>query len=819
MKVNELIHPDPIYLTSSSTIKDAARCFLSQGVDAAPVVDEQKKLLGVLTKTHCYQVLESGFINNTKITDLMTSSVETLQNGQDINVMDRWPRSCYPVVDNGHLVGTVYRSNIITARTQSLENTIDEMKTGLDAAYNMIISIDSEACIRIYNREAEKAFGIPQQEAVGKKYEEISPRGPLADILSLGTAQTGQKYELNGRTLVSNRTPIIKDGQVIGAISVAQDISDLENISRELDYTKKLIKSLDDVIQTSLDSIFVTDAQARVISVNKAYTKMTGIKAEEILGKSMYELVEKGYYNKAASIMVVESKQQASYIEKTSTGKTALFIGTPIYDSRGELVNVLVNIHDITELENVSTELSYIKELKNELDAIINASFDGILVTGADDTIITVNEAYERITNFSKEELLGKNSEDLIKAGYYDRTASTAVLETGQPATITQKLRDGKTLLVSGSPLFNRDGKVIRIISNVRDLTELNQLKAEVEHAHGLSRHYQEELKKITLRGSGNFIVESEKSLEILNLVVRLAKVDSTILIQGESGVGKEIVAHQIHENSLRHREPFISINCGALPETLLESELFGYEAGAFTGARREGKMGIFELAHGGTLFLDEIGDLPLAIQVKLLRALQEGEIIRVGGVKPKKIDVRILAATNRDLNEMVQAGTFREDLFYRINVIPIHVPPLRERKEEVPVFVMHFLQLFNKKYDLDKSIDEKLWDTLLDYEWPGNVRELKNVIEHAVVTSPDKTITELKLTAVGEPKLPSKDTIYFSLDKTITLKCALEDFEKQFLTLSLHKYKSSRKAAAALGVSQTTIWRKAHQYGIPLST
>jgi len=300
---------------------------------------------------------------------------------------------------------------------------------------------------------------------------------------------------------------------------------------------------------------------------------------------------------------------------------------------------------------------------------------------------------------------------------------------------------------------------------------------------------------------------------KIIELSTRVARVDSTVLITGESGVGKEIIAKLIHRASKRSSGPLIRINCGAIPENLLESELFGYESGAFTGARKDGKPGMFELAEGGTLFLDEIGEMPFSLQVKLLRVLQEREIVRVGGTKPTKVDVRIVTATNSNLEEMVANGTFREDLYYRLNVVNIAIPPLRERVDDIPHLALHFIKKFNTKYNMNKKMTLEAIDRLCQYSWPGNVRELENLIERLVVMVREEEIgvQHLPDSLQGRTEVDKGNVV--SISEIVPLKKALEEVEKQLLSKALHKYGSTRKVAKVLGINQSTVVRKANRY------
>jgi Transcriptional regulator containing PAS, AAA-type ATPase, and DNA-binding domains len=368
--------------------------------------------------------------------------------------------------------------------------------------------------------------------------------------------------------------------------------------------------------------------------------------------------------------------------------------------------------------------------------------------------------------------------------------------------------------LATGNPVFDKNGKLFRVVSNVRDITELDNLKHKLEQMQTLSQHYQNQLRSLRLQYANTEVVVNAPCMkELLDTAFRMAQVDSTILIAGESGTGKELIAELIHNNSPRNSEAFIKVNCGAIPDNLLESELFGYEGGAFTGARKEGRHGYLEMANKGTIFLDEIGDLPYNVQVKLLRFLQNKEITRIGGSGPFKVDVRVVAATNRDLLEMVKQKLFREDLYYRLNVVPLNVPPLRDRKEDIPSLVSYFLQRFNRKYHMTKRISPDVVATFIHYDWPGNVRELENLIERLlVVTSGDL----ISLQALPDHLIPHED----SLPKVVVTgilpyKEAVESLEKQLIEQAYGQFRTTRQMAAQLGVNASTIVRKAAKYGI----
>lgn len=448
-------------------------------------------------------------------------------------------------------------------------------------------------------------------------------------------------------------------------------------------------------------------------------------------------------------------------------------------------------------------------ERVSELEATIDASFDSYFVCDKNGIVLRLNPAYTRITGIRPEEIVGRPMSELVSEGFFDRSATLEVIKTGKSVTFTQKIRDGKSMLVTGNPIFNNQGELVQILTNGRDITELERLQQEVACAMELTQHYQRELQKIQYENSGQMVIASEKMRNIMNLVIHLGNVDSTVLILGESGVGKEIIAQELHNHSNRKDKPYIRINCAAIPDNLLESELFGYEPGAFTGANRKGKRGIFEIASGGTLFLDEIGDLSLALQGKLLRVLQENEIVRVGGTTAIPINVRIIAATNKDLWDMSRSKEFREDLLYRLNVVPLKVPPLRERKEEIPVLVEYFVKQINEKYGLNKNISPLLMNNLMLLDWPGNVRELKNVIENAMVTAPGDTIYYVN-------NQDEEETQHHIVNLSeMDFRTAVEKFESDILSSYIKKYGCSRRVAKALNVSQTTVVRKAARYGL----
>ncbi|MFD2214514.1 sigma-54 interaction domain-containing protein [Metabacillus endolithicus] len=458
-----------------------------------------------------------------------------------------------------------------------------------------------------------------------------------------------------------------------------------------------------------------------------------------------------------------------------------------------------------------------IKELdksNRELDAIIESSFDGIYITDKFGNTLKTNSAIERITGIPKHYYIGKNINHLIKRGILEQSVTLKVMEQKRSVSVVQQNFNQKETLMTGNPIFNEEGEIEKIVTNIRDLSELNQLNKELKKVQQLNEKYKEELDRLKSFAiqDPDIILKSDKMIEIYQMIGRLANFDTTILVLGETGVGKDVLVRYLYRSSDRFKEgQLIKVNCGAIPNELLESELFGYEGGAFSGANRTGKVGMFELAHNGMLFLDEVGEMPMDLQVKLLRAIQEKEIMRVGGTKTKRVDVRLVAATNRDLKEMVKRGTFREDLYYRLNVVPIFVPPLRERRADILPLVHYFLELYKKKYSVEKVLDQKISNFFYQFDWPGNVRELSNLLERLILTVPNEYVTINDLPDEYQQTTTNEDFVF----EEMSLREIVEQAEKTALKKALIKYKTTYQIAEKLQTSQATVFRKLQKYNL----
>lgn len=465
--------------------------------------------------------------------------------------------------------------------------------------------------------------------------------------------------------------------------------------------------------------------------------------------------------------------------------------------------------------ENADYKGAY-KDLMDEFNAIFDSSDDGIHITDGKGVTLRFNKSCERIDGIKADYIIGKNMEELVQEGVYSESVALAVIRDKKQISMLQKV-NGKEVIGTGTPIFKND-EVYRVVINSRDITELNTLKRNLKEAKLINEKYQNELLLLSSKdkaASCNIIYNSETMDKVIDLSLRVAKVDSTLLIEGESGVGKGVISYFLHKNSMRHNKPFIKINCGAIPENLLESELFGYEKGSFTGANKEGKIGLIQLANEGTLFLDEIGELPFNLQVKLLNVIQNKEITKVGGSSVIPVDIRIIAATNRNLFDMVKKHDFREDLYYRLNVIPITIPPLRERKEDLPLLINHFLNEFNHKYNYNKIISPDAMKILLNYNWPGNVREVENLMERLLVTSKVDLIEKYDL--IQLPMFNIIDAIDLNIYKNKNYKTILDDFDRKLLCEVMKNCKSTAEMSEILNLDCSTIRKKFKRLNIKL--
>lgn len=484
--------------------------------------------------------------------------------------------------------------------------------------------------------------------------------------------------------------------------------------------------------------------------------------------------------------------------------------------------------------ERVEQWNKYINEenMVQLFESIISTSQDGLYICDHKGKTLLVNDALINVTNIDKKTFFSYTLGDLIKKGILPKSCAYTTLQTKKKENMIIHYHQGKKAVLTSTPVFDKDGKLFCIVSNVRDITELKNLHEQLEESNRLKSEYEELLfanNNLFLNNRLPFIYKSSEMADVISLSNKLSKTDSPILILGESGSGKDVLARYIHKKSNRDGD-FVKINCAAIPADLIESELFGYEQGAFTGAH-ETKRGLFEQSDEGTIFLDEIGEMPLELQAKLLSVIEDKKVRRIGGTKSFSIKIRIIAATNVDLANMVEQKMFRHDLYYRLNVLPITIPPLRERKMDIPILTLYFLNKLNKKYHHDKQIDPLIIDNFLAYSWPGNVRELKNIVERMYHMSDSNKISTnyIPETIRDEINEMNQSDSYYSLLRTapnvgqpaaeltdvLPLDETVKQFEKQYITQAIHRHDTLKETAEALNISLSTLTRKRREYNI----
>lgn len=474
---------------------------------------------------------------------------------------------------------------------------------------------------------------------------------------------------------------------------------------------------------------------------------------------------------------------------------------------------IWVTLIDSTNVVKMEDTTNKVMELNKEYQALFGEYGDeNIMITNKNGEIIFAGESISKTCGVDKDYFTGKTVFEIEREKIFYPSVTVRVLQEKKSQVLLQKTQNNDSLVTLGTPLFGVDGEIEKVVSVTKDFStqlKISSMMAKLNKSELIENDTENAVLK-------SLVTCDEKMLQVKNLIKLVAPTKSTILISGATGTGKEVVAQCLYKLSNRKDQPFVAVNCGTISPSIVESELFGYAAGSFTGASREGKEGLIEAANGGTLFLDEISELPLEQQVKLLHVLQEQTLIKVGSTKTVHLDVRIIAATNKNLEKLVEEGLFREDLYYRLNVVPIAIPPLSNRKADIALLVKYFLDQYNKKYKKNKRLSVDVINFLRNYDWPGNVRELENTIERLVVTaSYDLIDMEILPDKIKKESSYIKDTI--KVEKIMKLNEAVEETEKKIITMALDKYKTITKAAEILGIDQSTLSRKISRYKIKI--
>jgi PAS domain S-box-containing protein len=498
----------------------------------------------------------------------------------------------------------------------------------------------------------------------------------------------------------------------------------------------------------------------------------------------------------------------------------------------GKSLNYLLFCQDHSKYDQILEQIAISSKKKIINDRMLDCLYDGCYITDGEGVTLYVNDAFLEMSGMKREEVMGKSVRELVVKGNIPKSCTVQVIETGKPASMIIDYYKGKSCLITGAPVYI-DGKLERVICTSRDLSELLAMQDKLANVTSLTISLKHQLREIEFQQSNKYVAETRSKVmeNIYDKAIKVASFDTPVLVLGETGVGKDFLVrfmHNVHKDG--NEQFFIKVNCGAIPGSLLESELFGYEAGAFTDASKQGKVGLFELANNGTLFLDEIGDMPLNLQVKLLDVIQDKTFYRVGGTKLIHTSARIVAATNSNLEKLISEGKFRNDLYYRLNVINIVIPPLRDHRDDIIPLAILFLDEFNRKYHKSCYLASKLLKFLMTYHWPGNIREMKNVIERLVIMSgqdcieldtiEEQIISNDEYTNVFERRMLHQIATNHQDHGEMhvgrgTLKEQVELYEAAVIKARLKESATLKDAAKSLGIDTSTLVRKKQKYDI----
>lgn len=656
---------------------------------------------------------------------------------------------------------------------------------------------------------SESSFSAWQQLAIpiifDLKNSEIEKPDLIIDTLNLSTEELNQLL----------KPELLVDSTLITGPAFELLFDLLTDESSLLEPLRQTNREKDVILDSTYDGMIAINSAGMITIFNHAAEKFMNLKAEDCLGKYVTDVVPN------SRLHVILETGQEELNQRQSLGQTTIITNrVPVRNNQGQITGAVAVFRDITDVQALAEELTNLKEMRVMLEAIIQSTQDAISVADEQGKGILINSAYTRLTGLTEEDIIGKPATVDIAEG---ESMHLQVLQTKKPVSGV-RLKVGpkkKEVIVNVAPILV-DGQLRGSVGIIHDISEIKKLTDELNQARRMIRQLNA---KYTFE---DIIAVSKLMLAAVQQAKRASQTPATVLLRGESGTGKELFAHAIHNSSPRSTGQFVRVNCSAIVDTLLESELFGYEEGAFTGARKGGKKGLFEEADRGTIFLDEIGKMNLELQAKILRVLQEKEVIKVGSTKAINVNVRVIVATNANLERMIQEGTFREDLYYRLNVVPIFIPPLRKHKEDIPKLIYHLIRKFNQEYGRSiNNISAEAVEMLMSYNWPGNIRELENSIGRAIINAGmhSDMITEKHLPPLG--MLPSMNhlekretvqriqvTEYDILNKS--LKEVLDQMEKGVILEVLEHTKGNKtEAAKLLGVAIRSLYYKLEKFGI----
>jgi PAS domain S-box-containing protein len=577
-------------------------------------------------------------------------------------------------------------------------------------------------------------------------------------------------------------------------------------LQKQLSYKK--------IIDACANGVVATDANGHIFFINRQAEKILALDRKTVEGATISDILPL----MGPLVLKCLQSNQPQTIHRVIGKDVSLVASITQIRKHDAVLGTVCTFQEITEFEPIARNFNSCKQLNRNLEAIFKSSSDGIWVCDSHGTIISLNRASEELNGIMAKDVIGRNIRNIRAEGLLDQSATLEVFEKKARINVVQNIeKTKKQLLVTGTPVFDENGNISLVIVNERDMTQLNAVQEKLKESRMEAKKIRDELSELSLLALKNhdIIAENDEMRRVLNVALKLSNIGaSNILLLGESGVGKGLFAMFIHKNSCLGKEPFIQINCAALPDSLLEAELFGYEKGAFTGAREKGKAGLIELAKGGTLFLDEIGDLPNSLQAKLLKYLDDREVLRLGGIKPQKINCTIIAATNRNLEQMVREKKFRKDLYYRLNTFTLKIPSLRDRPEDIFELATWYLKRYNRKYQLETRLSPKVMGLLHAYSFPGNVRELKNIIKNAVVMSENGRLDVSLIQSLDSVEALRED-LGQGNGAVESLTEALLSVERKIIKNAIKSCHSTRQLAVKLGISQPTIVRKMKKHGL----
>ncbi len=768
-----------------------------------------KYVLEVLPNSELPEVLKTGRIDKADIWPL---------NGRD-TVVTR-----FPIVKNGEIVGAIGQSffldmsgaRILMQRLQETEEEFQAYSVAMiESPYMVYVSVNKEGYITMMNQTYLDELKLEKKDVIGKHISEVTPTSQLPEVLKTGRVDKADIWPINGRDTIVTRLPIIKNGEIIGAIgkSLFLDVSGVKIMMQKMQETEEEYRALSEALIESPYMVYViVDKDGIITAMNRTYLDILGFTKEEVVGKHILEItptsdlpviLKTGRVDEAV-IWPINGRD--TIMSRMPVMKDGKIIGAIAKSLFLDMSGAKIFMHKLQETE---------KEFRAISEALIESPYMVYVIVDKEGIITAMNPTYLEQLGLEKSQVVGKHILDITPNSLLPEILRTGRIDEADIFSI-----NGRNTIVTRLPII-KDGEIIGAVARslFMDMSGAKILMNKLQETEKELNIYKEEI-RLGYQAQWQFkdlIGECTAFTNVKSVAEQLSHTVSTVLITGESGTGKELFAHAIHNSSNRSNHPFVKINCAALPENLLESELFGYEEGAFTGARKGGKHGKFELAMGGTVFLDEIGDMPLTMQTKLLTVLQDRVVERVGGTKPIFVNVRVIAATNCNLEQLVAEQKFRQDLFYRLNVVRLDIPPLKERSEDIPLLVNTLIRKINSKLGTDiKKVSHKAIQLMQNYDWPGNIRELENLLERAINMADMNR--ESNITIKHFPLLV--ENTYFndepSAVDSLTLPNAVEQLEKQLIIQAMEKNGGNKvHTARVLGIHTSALYRKLGKYGL----